>query len=246
MTSCLSVRDCGIHVGLSVRQLIHGRDGEKGFSAYANMVVIGKLMVKDTERESPQTDMAKPFVLYVSGIDTFGQIDTTARSDVNMLMVVNPSDRKMLLVNTPRDYYVPLHGTTGLPDKLTHAGVYGVHASRQTLEDLYDVEIPHSVRLNFSSLVKLIDTIGDIEVQSDYAFKTFNRGANVLDSKRALEFARERYSFEEGDRQRGRNQQLVIEGIIAKISELSNITRYSAILKALEGTVQTDISQRYM
>lgn len=211
---------------------------------YDELVMLGTFKVKDTQHEAVEVNMAEPFVVYISGIDTHGSIDTTARSDVNMLAVINPVERKVLLVNTPRDYYVQLRGTSGLPDKLTHAGIYGVHTSRQTLEDLYDVKIPHYVRMNFTSLVKLIDTIGDIEVNSQYSFNSFSQGVNVLDSKRALEFARERYSFQDGDRQRGRNQQLVIEGIINKLSEPATMARYPAILNALEGTFQTNIGQQ--
>lgn len=109
----------------------------------------------------------------------------------------------MLLVNTPRDYYVQLHGTTGRKDKLTHAGIYGIDTSRQTLEDLYGIDIPYYVRINFTSLVNVINAVGPINVYSDYDFKSYHTGYNTLDSKHALEFARERYSFEEGDRQRG-------------------------------------------
>lgn len=210
---------------------------------YESVVVLGTFRVKGDSAGIGTLDVSKPFVVYISGIDTYGDIGTSSRSDVNMLAVVNPAKRTMLLVNTPRDYYVQLHGTAGTPDKLTHAGIYGIHTSRQTLEDLYEVEIPHYMRVNFTSLVKLIDTIGPIEVQSDYAFKDFQAGPNTLDSKRALEFARERYSFADGDRQRGKNQQLVIEAIVAKLGEPGNITRYPTILGTLRGSLQTDISQ---
>ena len=160
-----------------------------------------------------------------------------------LLSKINPAKRTMLLVNTPRDYYVQLHGMAGIPDKLTHAGIYGIDMSRQTLGDLYGVEIPYYVRLNFTSLVKMVDVVGDITVDSDYAFHSFQAGKNTLDSKRTLEFARERYSFSDGDRQRGRNQQKVIEAIVAKMSEPRNLTRYNAILSTLQSSLQTNMSQ---
>ena len=197
----------------------------------------------DDQAVASEVDTTKPFVLYISGIDTYGEVGEVSRSDVNMLMAVNPSKRTILLVNTPRDYYVQLHGVAGTPDKLTHAGIYGIDMSRQTLSDLYGVEIPYYVRLNFTSLVKMVDVVGDITVESDYAFKSFQAGKNTLDSKRTLEFARERYSFEDGDRQRGRNQQKVIEAIIAKMSEPRNLARYESILSTLQSSLQTNMSR---
>ena len=211
---------------------------------YDSVATLATYKVRDDERRAaPKTDVTKPFVLYISGIDTYGDVGEVSRSDVNMLAVINPAKRTMLLVNTPRDYYVQLHGVAGMPDKLTHAGIYGIDMSRQTLGDLYGVEIPYYVRLNFTSLVKMVDVVGDITVDSDYAFHSFQAGKNTLDSKRTLEFARERYSFGDGDRQRGRNQQKVIEAIVAKMSEPRNLTRYNAILSTLQSSLQTNMSQ---
>ena len=143
----------------------------------------------------------------------------------------------------PRDYYVQLHGTTGTLDKLTHAGVYGVDMSRQTLEDLYGVTIPYHARINFTSLVNVIDAIGPISVYSDYDFKSYQSGYNTLNSKQALEFSRERKSFEQGDRQRGRNQQHVIEAIIAKMARPENSVKLPQIMNSVQQSVETNISE---
>lgn len=186
----------------------------------------------------------KPFVVYISGIDTYGDIASVSRSDVNMLAVVNPVTRKLLLVNTPRDYYVQLHGTTGTRDKLTHAGIYGIDMSRQTLGDLYGVNIDYYIRVNFTSLVNIVDTLGGVDVYSDVAFKSYRVGYNHMNGKQALEFSRERYSFAAGDRQRGKDQQRVIEAIIAKMSNAQNIVRYQALLGSLQGALQTNMSSR--
>ena len=212
---------------------------------YDQIEVIGSFSVKDTSsnNELITTDTSKPFAVYISGIDTYGEISTQSRSDVNILAVINPETRKIVLVNTPRDYYVQLHGTTGLRDKLTHAGTYGVDSSRQTIEDLYGVSVPYHVRINFTSLVKLIDVIGPIQVNSDYAFKSYEVGPNTLNSAQALEFSRERYSFEDGDRQRGQNQQKVIEAIIAKMSRPENAVKLPEIFGALENSVETNMSE---
>ncbi len=205
-----------------------------------------KVRVKKDSAKA-KTDVTKPFIVYVSGIDTYGDISSVSRSDVNILAVVNPQTKKVLLVNTPRDYYVQLNGTTGLRDKLTHAGIYGVDASERTLEDLYGVNINNYMRINFTSLMEIVDRIGGVEVNSDVAFKsgkyTFNQGVNQLDGKAALEFSRNRYAFAEGDRQRGKNQQKVIEAIINKVGRPDTIIYYQSLLSSLKGTFQTDASQ---
>lgn len=211
---------------------------------YASLAVLHTIRVAgEGAASAQQIDITKPYVVYISGIDTSGKISSISRSDVNMLMVINPVAHAILLVNTPRDYYVQLHGTTGLRDKLTHAGVYGIDTSIRTLEDLYGVDISHYVRINFTSLVTLIDTLGPIEVYSDHNFLSYRKGYNTLNSKQALEFARERYSFSKGDRQRGRNQQHVIEAIIAKLSRTENAVRLPQITQALRGAIETDMPE---
>lgn len=162
----------------------------------------------------------KPFNIYISGIDTYGSINKVSRSDVNILMSVNPIKKEILLTNIPRDYYVKLH-TFKEYDKLTHAGIYGVNESIKTIEDLLDTKINYYIKVNFTSLVDIVDAIDGITVNSNYNFVSkdgysFVKGANVLDGKKALSFARERKSFKEGDRVRGENQQLVLTALINK------------------------------
>jgi LCP family protein required for cell wall assembly len=176
-----------------------------------------------------------PFVIYISGKDAGG-----ALSDVNQLAVVNPKLHRILLVNTPRDYYVQLAGKSGLPDKLTHAGSYGLNTSIETLKNLYGVEINYYLQINFDSLVKLVDVLGGIEVDSAYAFDDFSVGRNYLNGERALRFARNRSAFAGGDRVRGENQQRVITGILRKLSDPGVAMNYLNILGALEGSFTTN------
>jgi polyisoprenyl-teichoic acid--peptidoglycan teichoic acid transferase len=192
-----------------------------------------------------ELDITKPFTVYISGIDTYGEISTVSRSDVNILAIINPITHKILLVNTPRDYYVQLHGTTGLRDKLTHAGIYGVDMSLSTMSDLYNIPIDYYVKINFSSLEKVVDVLGGVNVESDVAFSSYTysyvKGNNELDSKQALEFARARYPFEDGDRTRGKNQQKVIEAILSKLSKPRTIINNRKILESLSGVFETNI-----
>ncbi len=215
------------------------KETDQSFSNTTEVLATFKVKVASMKSS---VNISKPFVVYISGIDTYGQISTVSRSDVNMLAVVNPVSHRILLVNTPRDYYVQLHGTTGIRDKLTHAGIYGVDMSIQTMEDLYGTSIDSYLRVNFSSLVSVVDALGGVEVYSDQAFKSFKEGYNTMNGVQALEFSRERYSFAEGDRARGRNQQRVIEAIVDKLSSPSILANYNAVISTLQSSIQTDIS----
>ena len=195
----------------------------------------------------------EPFNVYISGIDAYGKISSVARSDVNMVVSVNPQTKQVLLVNIPRDYYVKLNGTSGYRDKLTHAGIYGIDMSVKTIEDLFDIDINYYVRVNFTSLIDIIDAIGGVEVYSEYAFTSkigkykFVKGYNHLDGQKALGFARERYSFAEGDRMRGQNQQAVIDAVIKKVSSSATIlTKFDALLDSLKGSFQTNMDYTKM
>ncbi|HPG37739.1 MAG TPA: VanZ family protein, partial [Candidatus Saccharibacteria bacterium] len=220
---------------------------ENAPDAYSQLKVLKQIVIK-TEATNSKTklDVAQPFIVYISGLDTYGDIATVSRSDVNMLMVVNPVTNKILLVNTPRDYYVQLHGTSGLKDKLTHAGIYGIEMSKATLEDLYQTPIQEYAKINFSTLLGVIEALGGVSVQSDKSFcdggYCFRQGANDLNARQALAFARARHPFADGDRQRGRDQQLVIEAIIAKLNDPGSLVRYNRVLGALSGSLQTNAS----
>ncbi|UTX51106.1 LCP family protein [Candidatus Saccharibacteria bacterium TM7i] len=222
------------------------KESYEDFDQNFEVIATFTIKVKGATATKDNADASKPFALYISGIDTYGEISAVSRSDVNMLAVANPTTRNLLLINTPRDYYVQLHGTTGTKDKLTHAGVYGIDMSRQTLEDLYGIEIPYYIRINFSSLVTIVDAVGGVDVYSDRAFKSFHEGQNHLNGKDALAFSRERYSFSEGDRQRGRNQQRVIEALVNKLSTPGALANYQSILGAAQGAIQTNLPPSFI
>ncbi len=187
------------------------------------------------------------FNIYISGNDIYGNIASVSRSDVNIIATVNPNTHKILLTTVPRDFYVQLHGTSGYRDKLTHAGVYGIDMSVSTMEDLLDLDINYYMRVNFTSLMKLVDAIGGVDVESDYSFRAisgerFVKGINHLNGKQALAFSRERKAFSDGDRQRGKNQQKVIIAILNKtLSSTTLITKYTDILDSLGGSFQTNM-----
>lgn len=193
---------------------------------------------------------SESMLIYLSGIDTYGDVSNRSRSDVNILIAVNPRTHKVLLVNTPRDYYVQLHGTTGLKDKLTHAGIYGIEKSLATMEDLYQVDIHNYIRVNFNTLIKIVDYIGGIDIVSDTEFDAWTnknvhvkKGLNHFNGEEALAYSRERYSYASGDRHRGENQQQVITAIIEKITNTKTlISKYDQILDMLSNSFETDLT----
>ena len=186
------------------------------------------------------------FNILISGIDTYGSITKVSRSDVNILVTVNPSTHNILLTSIPRDYYVLIPEFNEY-DKLTHAGIYGIETSVSTIENLLDTKINYYVKVNFTSVIDIVDAIGGITVNSSYDFTTpdgyhFTKGTNELDGEEALSFARERKSFADGDRVRGENQELILTAIINKAMSASIITDYVALLNALSDKFVTNIT----
>lgn len=189
-----------------------------------------------------------PFVIYFSGSDTRSKKLRTSRSDVNILAVVNPKTKQILLINTPRDYYVGNPAGKGKKDKLTHCGLYGTENSMKALGELYGLEINHYAQINFSGFETLVDAVGGVTVHSDQAFtagKTvkIKVGENQLNGEEALKFARERYHVSGGDRTRGKNQMKVIKAIVEKAtSGTTLISNYGEILSSLEGMFKTNVT----
>ena len=206
-----------------------------------------KTEVEKEEKDTP-SDI---FTMYISGIDTYGGISTKSRSDVNILATVNTNTGEVLLVTTPRDYYVPLSISNGEKDKLTHAGIYGIDVSVDTMEMIYDTDIDYYFRVNFSGFEQLIDALGGIDVYSDYEFDPefgdhVNKGMNHMNGEQALGFARERHAFAEGDRQRGKDQMIVIAAVIDKMQTSAVLRDFNGLMDGLEGTFETDMPYSVM
>lgn len=204
----------------------------------------------------------RPFILYISGIDVSGSINTRSRSDVNIIMAVNPGTKKILLVTVPRDTFVPFPqtagfgGTNGRGDKLTHAAIYGQNdcaVSIATLEqNIYTgIHIDHWIRVNFTSLKKIVDALGGIEAYSEYTYTStfsgekvyFQKGMNYMNGNKALIFCRERKTIPGEEQQRGRNQLEVIKGIFNKATSPSIIVNYNNVLNEVQSGILTDMTQ---
>ena len=225
---------------------------EESIPDYRDRVkIIHQYGIETKVEEKEEVNVEESFNLYISGVDVSGPISTTSRSDVNIIMTVNPNTKQILLTTTPRDYYVPIPEVSGgKRDKLTHAGIYGVDASIRTLEELYGIDIAYYARVNFTSLIKIVDILGGVDVNSEYAFSaggySFNVGINHLDGEQALAFSRERYSFTAGDNQRGKNQEAVIEAIIQKAMTPAILKDASRIIESVGDSVETDMGKDQM
>ena len=189
---------------------------------------------------------SKPFNIYLSGVDTYGSISNISRSDVNMVISINPKTKQILVTSIPRDYYVKLHGKTGYRDKLTHAGLYGIDTSIGTIEDLLDCDINYYVKVNFSSVIDIVEALDGIKVYSDYTFTSrdnyhYSKGYNQLNGEETLSFARERKAFLVGDRQRVKNQQEVFKAILDECLSKDIISKYTNLLDSLEGSFVTNM-----
>ena len=186
------------------------------------------------------------FNIYISGIDSYGSVNSLTRSDVNIVASINPKTNQILLINIPRDYYVEFPGTSK-KDKLTHAGIYGIDMSINTVEELLDIEINYYFKVNYNALIKLVDALGGVDVYSKYTFTSgeyyfkYQKGYNHVNGIQALEFVRTRKAFKDGDRVRGENQQAMIKAIIKKAISPSILTKYSDILNSLKGTFATNM-----
>lgn len=199
---------------------------------------------------TPQNPAEEAFIVYLGGSDTRSSKLTKSRCDVNILAVINPNTKQVLLVNTPRDYYVSNPAGDGAKDKLAHCGLYGMDNTKQALSDLYGLPIAYGGVINFKGFETLIDALGGITVHSDTAFTTtiggytIKQGENTLSGAQALAYARERSKLSGGDNARGKNQMQVLTAIVNQLSGSNLLTRWREILDSLEGMFTTDMPLR--
>ena len=218
---------------------------EEAVEGYSDQVRVLYQYGIETDIEIEETDIEKSFNIYISGIDVAGSITKNSRSDVNIIMTVNPSTKKILLTTTPRDYYVQIPGISGeARDKLTHAGIYGVDRSMATLENIYDIDISYFARVNFTSLITIVDALGGVNVESEYAFEA--GGYSFLNGEQALVFARERHSFQDGDNQRGKNQEAILKAILERIMFPDILFQANDILNNVADCVETNMTRDEM
>ena len=177
-------------------------------------------------------------------------MDSTSRSDVNIIVTINPNNHEILMTGVPRDFYIPQTCQNNQKDKLTHTGMYGIACTVDSMENFMNVPIDYYVEVNFKSLVKVVDALGGITVDSPYDFVSmhgnyhFQKGPNTMDGDQALGFVRERYSFKDGDRERSRNQMRMLTAIINKAISPSIIKNYPKLMDSLSDSFKTNLPKK--
>ena len=225
----------------------------RGFKDSVRIIYEIDIKAKSKEVEHPEINIKQDvFTVFLAGSDSRGSLTARSNCDVNMLITVNPNTYEILLVSIPRDYYVQLHGTTGNRDKLTHAGYYGVDMSINTIQDFLNIKIDYYIKVGFQAVKEIVDLIGGVDVYSDKSFRPFtnsrvyiNQGMNHMNGDMALAFARERYTYLEGDRHRIQNQQDVLSAVFKKmISTNDLLLKYTSFLSILSKNLETNVNPK--
>lgn len=244
-----------IIINESSRSQILDMEAYSNFDSNTRVVYQTSYKVKNNDSATSVSDItSKPFNVLISGSDTRGGFDENGRSDVIMIATVNPKTHTILLTSVPRDFYVTTACDAGdgcmqgALDKITHTGIHGTNTTKRTVEQLLGIEINYTFKVGFDTVTELVDILGgvDVYVEPGYAVHTsylnVNEGINHLNAEQALAFARERYSYTEGDRQRTKNQQQVLMGIVKEATKPSVITNYAAIMDTMANTFSTTMS----
>lgn len=244
-----------IIINESSRSQILDMEAYSNFDSNTRVVYQTSYKVKNNDSATSVSDItSKPFNVLISGSDTRGGFDENGRSDVIMVATVNPKTHTILLTSVPRDFYVTTACDAGdgcmqgALDKITHTGIHGTNTTKRTVEQLLGIEINYTFKVGFDTVTELVDILGgvDVYVEPGYAVHTsylnVNEGINHLNGEQALTFARERYSYTEGDRQRTKNQQQVLMGIVKEATKPSVITNYAAIMDTMANTFSTTMS----
>ena len=248
-----------IIINESSRSQILDMESYADFDNNTRVVYQTSYKVENTDKAKSVTDItSKPFNVLISGSDTRGGFDENGRSDVIMIATVNPKTSTILLTSVPRDFYVTTACDAGdgcmqgALDKITHTGIHGTNTTKRTVEQLLGIEINYTFKVGFDTVTELVDALGgvDVTVAPGYAVNNFNalsgfsvhEGVNHLNGEQALAFARERYAYSEGDRQRTKNQQLVLMGIVDKVTSPAIVTNYASIMDAMANTFSTTMS----
>lgn len=244
-----------IIINESSRSQILDMEAYSNFDLNTRVVYQTSYKVKNNDSATSVSDItSKPFNVLISGSDTRGGFDENGRSDVIMIATVNPKTQTILLTSVPRDFYVTTACDAGdgcmqgALDKITHTGIHGTNTTKRTVEQLLGIEINYTFKVGFDTVTKLVDVLGgvDVYVEPGYEFHnsdlSVNEGKNHLYGEEALNYARERYAYTEGDRQRTKNQQQVLMGIVKEATKPSVITNYAAIMDTMANTFSTTMS----
>lgn len=228
---------------------------EESFPTFKKDTKIIETINVEIEKNDSKEDvdiMNKPFNIYISGKDANDLNTSLSRSDVNIIVSINPKTHQILMTGIPRDYFIPQTCQNNQRDKLTHTGLYGINCTIDSVSNYMNIPIDYYVQVNFNSLVNVVDALGGITIDCPIEFTSlhgnyhFTVGKNDMNGLQALGFVRERYSFVDGDRERSRNQMRVLTAIINKAMTPSIIIKYPQFMDALSDSFKTNLTQKQM
>lgn len=210
--------------------------------------------VKTSVASKPVNVTKDAFNVLILGVDIRedeGDIHTNTRTDTIMIASFNPKTMQASLISIPRDTYTPLSYNNQY-DKLTHAALYGVGCTIETIEDLLDIDINYYAKFNFKALVGLVDAIGGIEVDVKFSFTesnsddvpnsiAVNEGLQILNGEQALAYARHRNT--QNDHVRNNSQQEVLQAILSKLTSFDTLTKVNELLKVLNTNMTTNFGR---
>lgn len=250
-----------IVINESSRSQITDIDAYKDFDNNTRVVYQTSYKVENTDKANAVSNITTtPFNVLISGSDTRGGFDENGRSDVIMVATVNPKTGTILLTSIPRDFYVTTACDAGdgcqqgALDKITHTGIHGTNTTKRTVEQLLGIEINYTFKVGFDTVTDIVDAVGGIDVNVEPGYECSNflhapglsvhAGINHLNGEQALGYARERYAYSEGDRQRTKNQQQVLMGIVDKVTSPAIVTNYASIMDSMSDTFLTTMSSQ--
>lgn len=248
-----------IVISESSRTQITDMEAYANFDNNTRVVYQTSYKVQNTDKAKAVSNITNtPFNVLISGSDTRGGFDENGRSDVIMVATVNPKTGTILLTSIPRDFYVTTACDAGdgcqqgALDKITHTGIHGTNTTKRTVEQLLGIEINYTFKVGFDTVTDIVDAVDgiDVNVEPGYECNNFlhapglsvHAGVNHLNGEQALGYARERYAYSEGDRQRTKNQQQVLMGIVDKVTSPAIVTNYAQIMDSMANTFSTTMS----
>lgn len=202
--------------------------------------------------------LTEPFTVLLMGVDS--ELEDVRNSAYNgdslMLITFNPKTLNTTILSIPRDTYVPIACFNNQrKNKITHAAAYGEDCMIKTIEGFTGVTIDYYAKINFKGVVKLVNTLGGIDVDVPLGFceqdsdrnfdnlQCLKAGKQTINGEQALAWARHRKSAGFDDFVRGQNQQEVVKAILNKLKNVRSLDSVYKILDSLGNSMVTNMTR---
>lgn len=228
--------------------------------------------VKNEKEESDSTNtkaITEPFTVLLMGVDSDaeGIANGSFNGDSLMVITFNPKTLSTTILSIPRDSYVPIACFSGQrKNKITHAAWKGETCMMNTIENFLDIKIDYYVKINFTGVVQLVDTLGGVEIDVPYNLCEQNskrqwgsntiyieKGLQTLNGEQALAYARNRHpnpgkcsskwtNYTSNDFIRGEHQQEVVTALLNKFKDVKDLDTVYKLLDTISNNMVTNMS----